>query len=235
MSRYTNAVIFKIILSLLLLVSLSASAASSAASYNSRAERWEFFLAPMYTNSKVLQFENGAEADINSRSSLGFGFGYNINRNIELAVIFASSSGNYSGTRIIDNDPEDPDIPNGPQKFSSNMYTSSLDFGFTYNFMASAFTPYVSANLGSTYIDSGVPTGNISTVCWWDPWWGYICSPSAQTYTTTEFHYGAGVGLRYDFNRKLFIKGGIAKNYIDLNSSNTPDFVTYNFTFGFMF
>jgi hypothetical protein len=135
MSRYTNAVILKIILSLLLLVSLSASAASSAASYNSRAERWEFFLAPMYTNSKVLQFENGAEADINSRSSLGFGFGYNINRNIELAVIFASSSGNYSGTRIIDNDPEDPDIPNGPQKVSSNMYTSSLDFGFTYNFI----------------------------------------------------------------------------------------------------
>ena len=235
MFRHTNAITFRIVLSLLLLFSLSVSGASSAASFNSRAERWEFFLAPMFTNSKVLQFENGAEADINEHSSLGFGFGYNVNRNIELTVLFSSSNSNYTGTRIIDNEPEDPEVPNGPQQFASNMYTSSLDFGFTYNLLASALTPYISANMGSTYVDSGVPTGDLSTVCWWDPWWGYICSPRAQTYTTTELHYGAGIGLRYDFNRKLFVKGGIAKNYIDLNSSNTADFTTYNFTFGLMF
>ncbi|MCK4834208.1 MAG: outer membrane beta-barrel protein [Gammaproteobacteria bacterium] len=208
---------------------------TQAAFYDSRVEKWEFFLAPMVTNSKVLQFENGAEADINKRSSLGFGFGYNIDDHIELTALFSSSNSNYSGTRIIDNNPEDPAIPNGPQKFTSNLYTSKLEFGFTYNLLSSALTPYISANIGSTYIDSGIPTGNIVTGCWWDPWWGYVCTPTAQTYTATRFNYGAGIGLRYDFSRKLYMKGGVAKNYIDLDSSNTPDFTTYQFIFGFMF
>ncbi len=220
----------------LFIISLFFSMNTQAAFYDSRAEKWAFFLAPQFTNSKVLQFTNGAEADINEHSSVGFGFAYNLNAHIELGATFASSNSNYVGTRIIDNDPEDPDNPNGPQKFTSNMYTSSIDFNFTYNLLSTPFTPYITANIGSTYIDSGVPTGDIISGCWWDPWWGwYVCGPTALTYTTTELNYGAGVGLRYDFNRKLYIKGGVAKNYIDLNSSNTPDFTTYQFIFGFMF
>jgi len=202
---------------------------------NSRAEKWAFFLAPQFTNSKVLQYDNGAEASINERSSLGFGFGYNLNTHIELGVLFSSSNSNYTGTRIIDNNPEDPNNPNGPQQFTSNLYTSSLNFNFTYNFLSTPFTPYISANIGSTYIDSGVPTGNLISGCWWDPWWGYVCAPRAQTYNSTELNYGAGLGLRYDFSRKLYIKAGVAKNYIDLGSSNTPDFTSYQFVFGFMF
>ena len=62
-----------------------------------------------------------------------------------------------------------------------------------------------------------------------------LSRPQAQTYTSTEFNYGAGAGLRYDFNRKLYIKGGINLNVIDISSSNTADFTTYQFTFGFMF
>jgi hypothetical protein len=221
-------------LSLILLVILSTTA--HAAFHDSRVKKWEFFLAPMVTNSKVLQFSNGAEADINKRSSIGLGFGYNINAHIELTGLFSSSNGNYTGTRIIDNDPEDPDNPNGPQTFTSNMYTSSLEFGFTYNLLSAPFTPYISANLGTTYIDSGIPTGNISSGYCWDPWYGYYypCA-NAQTYTSTEINYGLALGLRYDFNRKLYIKGDVGKNYIDLDSTNTPDFTTYRFIFGFMF
>ena len=196
---------------------------------DSRDGKWEFFLTPLFTNSKTLEFDNGARANINERSSIGFGFGYNINPHIELTTQFASSSSNYTGTRILD-DGSDSD-----EKFSANLYTSSINFGLTFNLLSTAFTPYVSANLGSTFIDSGIPTGNIGTVCRWDPWWGYVCSPSAQTYTSTELNYGAGIGLRYDFNRKLYIKGGASKNIIDTSSSNTADFTTYQFTFGFMF
>jgi Outer membrane protein beta-barrel domain len=223
-------------LALALLLSPAISMNAEAAFHDSRVEKWEFFLAPMVTNSKVLQFSNGAEADINKRSSIGFGFGYNINAHIELTGLFSSSNSNYTGTRIIDNDPEDPENPNGPQNFTSNMYTSSLEFGFTYNLLAAPFTPYITANLGTTYIDSGVPTGDINTGYCWDPWYGYYypCA-SAQTYTTTEINYGLALGLRYDFSRKLYIKGDVGKNYIDVDSSNTPDFTTYRFIFGFMF
>ncbi len=223
MNTITRTILFKTALTLLLFISMNAEAAFS----DSRANKWEFFLSPMLTNSKVLQFDNGAEADINKRSSLGVGFGYNMNKHIELSLLFASSNANYTGTRIAD------DNAKTPEKFTSNLYTNRLDFGFTYNLLKSAFTPYLSANIGSTYIDSGIPTGNLTTLCWWDPWWGYVCGPHAQTYTSTEINYGASIGLRYDFNRKLFIKGGIAKNYLDI--SNRPDFTTYQFIFGFMF
>ena len=189
---------------------------------------------PQFTNSKNLQFDNGAEANINEGSSLGFGFGYNLSSHIELSALFSARSSNYFGTRIIDNNPEIPELPNGPQKFNATLYTSSFNFGFTYNLLKAPFTPYISTNIGWTFIDSGLPTGRLTTGCWYDPWYGYVCTPVAQTYTSTDFNYGAGVGLRYDFNRKIYIKGGVAKNYIDLGSSNTPDFTSYQFTFGFM-
>lgn len=196
---------------------------------DSRDDKWAFFLAPQFINSKLLQFDNGAEADINERSSIGFGFAYNVNKHIELGLLFSSSSANYTGTRVVD------DGSDTTEKFTANMYTSSIDFSFTYNLFSTPFTPYISGNIGSTYIDSGIPNGQIGSACWWDPWWGYICTPTAQTYTATRLSYGASLGLRYDFSRKLFMKGGVTQTYLDLNSSNTPDFTSYQLIFGFMF
>ena len=202
---------------------------------DSRAEKWQFYLAPQFTNSKSLQFDNGAEADINERSTWAFGIGYNVDEHIELNLAFSVGNSNYSGTRIIDNTPEDPENPNGPQKFSANLYTSTIKFDFTYNLLKSDLTPFIAASIGSTFIDSGVPTGNIITGCWWDPWWGYVCFPTEQTYTSTEFTYGASLGVRYDVNRKFFIKAGVARNYLDINSTNSADFTTYQMAFGLMF
>lgn len=218
-----------------LLIAITLLSFNAHAFKDSRAEKWQIYLAPQFTNSKLLQFDNGAEADINEHSSWAFGIGYNVSEHIELNLAFSAGNSNYSGTRIIDNTPEDPDNPNGPQSFTANLYTSTIKFDFTYNLLKSDLTPFIAANIGSTYIDSGVPTGNIITGCWWDPWWGYICYPTTQTYTSTEFTYGASLGVRYDFNRKLFIKAGASRNYLDINSSNTADFTTYQFAFGLMF
>ena len=214
----------------LCMISLNTHAAK-----DSRAEKWQFYLAPQFTNSKLLQFDNGAEADINEQSGWAFGIGYNVNEHFEMNLAFSTGNSNYSGIRIIDNTPEDPENPNGPQKFTANLYTSTIKFDFTYNLLKSDFTPFVAANIGSTYVDSGVPTGNVITGCWWDPWWGYVCYPTAQTYTSTEFTYGASLGVRYDIARKFFIKAGASKNYLDINSSNSADFTTYQFAFGLMF
>lgn len=213
----------------LLLITLALTSFKAQAFTDSRVDKWEFFLAPQFTNSKVLQFEGGAEADINERSSLGFGFGYNVNANVELDVQFSSSTGNYTTTAM----PENP--IELPIKGSASLYTSNINFGFTYNLVKGPFTPYVSANLGYTYIDSGIPTGDIGTYCYYYPYYGYVCTPIAETYTSSEFNYGAGIGLRYDFNRKIYIKGDVNQNYLDINSSNTADFTTYRFIFGFMF
>ncbi len=218
---------YLLLITLITLFSFSTN--SLAAFKDSRDEKWEFFLVPQYTNDVTLESSAGAKVSINERTSLGFGLGYNVNKHIELSLLFSSSSTHYTATLI----PED--APANPVQGSSNLYISTIDFGFTFNLLSSAFTPYVSANIGSSYIDSGVPTGEIGSGCWYDYWYGYICTPVAITKTTTELNYGVGAGLRYDFNRKIYIKGGVTHNIIDFNTEHTPDFVTYQFFMGFMF
>jgi hypothetical protein len=194
---------------------------------SSRANKWSILLMPTVTDEKVVDFQNGAKADISRHSGLAFGFGYNYNSHLEIGLLFHTAGGNYTGTRVDENGTK--------EKFTANLYTSRFDIDLTYNISRKAFTPYVSLFLGSTYIDSGVPTGNITTGCWYDPWYGYICTPVAETYTSNQFDYGIGAGLRYDFNRQIFIKGGISQTFIDIDKASTPDFIRYQVGVGFMF
>jgi opacity protein-like surface antigen len=194
----------------------------SAEAKNARDKTWEFFFTPEFVQSKTLDFDGGAEAEINTRTGLGFGFGYNLNPNVEFTLLFSASSGNYKGTRVDENGEH--------KEFTSNTYTNSLNLGATYNFLDGAFTPYVTGTLGVTYVDSGITVEDGHEYCWWDPWWGYMCR--SVTYTDTKMNYGASIGLRYDFSSGLFIKGGVGKNYIDFDSTNSPDFLIYDFTIG---
>jgi opacity protein-like surface antigen len=208
----------------LLVTSTGATAAPGA-----RTGQWQISLIPTYTNSQSIQFEGGAVADINAHSGFGIGIGYNFSDYLELELDIGSADGNYTGTRILD------DGSNTPQKYNGNLYTSHMNLGLTYNFIASRFTPFVKGNLGLTYVDSGIPTGNIGSVCWWDPWWGYFCGPYAQTYTASEFSYGADFGLRFDITNMVFLKGSVGKSYIDFDNSSTTDFTQYKFIVGFSF
>lgn len=191
--------------------------------------KWQVALIPTFTNSKLIQFDGGAEADINESSGFGIGVGYNYSDNLEVELDIGSTNGNYTGTRILD------DGSNTQERYNGSFYSGYMNLGLSYNFLTSWITPFIKGNIGLTYLDSGIPTGNIGSVCWWDPWWGYFCGPYAQTYTATEFSYGADAGLRIDINDKLYLKGSVGKSYIGLNSSGTVDFTRYQFTVGFMF
>ncbi|MBE9568663.1 MAG: outer membrane beta-barrel protein [Proteobacteria bacterium] len=205
---------------------------ADAAFYDSRKGKFEFYLMPTVTNSEALEFDNGSSSNLNRRTGFGFGMGYNVNSHIELSLDFTSSNGSYTLTAI----PELPTAPGTePLKSTGNLYTSSINFGFTFNLLSTPFTPYITGTLGSTYIDTGIYTGEVGTGCYWYPYWGYVCGPVARTYTSNEINYGAALGLRYDFSRKLFIKGDIGQNYLDVDNSNIPAFTTYRFIFGFMF
>ena len=212
-----------------LLLSLLLLATGSQAVPGSRKGQWQISLIPSYTSSEAATFEGGATADINSHSGFAIGIGYNFSDYLELDLDIGSANGNYTGTRILD------DGSQTPQKYNGSFYTSHMNLGLTYNFMASRLTPFVKGNLGLTYVDSGIPTGNIGSVCWWDPWWGYFCGPVAETYTASELSYGADLGLRFDITRNVFLKGSAGKSYIDFDKSSSTGFTVYKFTIGFSF
>jgi opacity protein-like surface antigen len=213
----------------LLLLCLSLPAVSSAAAPGNRTGQWQISLIPSYTNSQTVTFEGGATADISSHSGFAIGIGYNFSDYLELDFDIGSANGNYTGTRILD------DGNNTQERYNGSMYTSHINLGLTYNFLASRLTPFVKGNLGLTYVDSGIPTGNIGSVCWWDPWWGYFCGPYAQTYTASELSYGADLGLRFDVTRAVFLKGSVGKSYINFDKSSSTGFTVYKFIIGFSF
>lgn len=220
--------LLKALIATLLLSSLLLSTASFSAP-GARTGQWQISLIPSYTNSQSIQFEGGAVADISAHSGFAIGIGYNFSDYLELDLDIGSANGNYTGTRIPD------DGVNAPQKYNGSLYTSHMNLGLTYNFFASRFTPFVKGNLGLTYVDSGIPTGNIDSVCWWDPWWGYFCGPYAQTYTSSDLSYGADLGLRFDITNKVFLKGSVGKSYIAFDNSSSTGFTQYKFIVGFSF
>lgn len=210
------------ILVLLLLLVLPTLAESE------RSGRWQVSFTPQYISSQSLTFGTKGAVDFNDRSGWGFGVGYNFTEYFTLDLNFMSSSGSYNGH---------VNETNGTvSRYSGSMYSSSIDIAATYNIIDDDFTPYLSVNLGSSFVDSGIPTGNYYGGTCYDPWYGYYypCY-GAETHTTVKFHYGAGAGLRYDFDNRLFLKGGVNLNVLDFDTDQFPYFISYQLSIGTAF
>ncbi|HEY5603208.1 MAG TPA: outer membrane beta-barrel protein [Gammaproteobacteria bacterium] len=206
----------------------SSACLAEGGSASHRKGQWQGLISTNYVNSDTIDFGGGASADINGDMGWLFGFGYNFDEHLALDFEISWNSVSYTATRVLD--------PGGPEQFGGWLDTSSTRFNLTYNFMAKALTPFISANIGWAWIDSNIPSGPPSSTCWWDPWWGYICSGYQPTYSRTEFTYGAGLGLRFDLGNNVFLRGIIGQQWIDVsNASSTPDFTMYRFDFGFLF
>jgi len=208
-------------------VMLGWSAAASAQGTFSRAGSWDLYIGPQYVESKTLHFDGGARAELEDSASLLFGFGYHPNRALCFDFMFSSASADYVG--IARNAAGDE------RRFVSDMTSSSFSLGATYYILPTKLTPFVSAIIGYTYIDSGVENGEYYDGCWWDPWYGYECYSYAKTYNSTKFNYGIQAGLRYDFTNHVFVRGSIGTNITDMDSSNTAAFTTGSLVVGFSF
>jgi len=51
------------------------------------------------------------------------------------------------------------------------------------------------AGIGWTWIDTNIPDGPPVGGCWWDPWWGYVCTTTYPTKTKSAFSYQATLGV----------------------------------------
>ena len=187
-----------------------------------RSQRGEVFFMPQFISGKKLKFSNDTAVDISDRGGFAIGVGYNFNEHFEIAGLFSYTNSSYLATIKKDD--------GTLEKVSRNLYTSTMALEATYNFLEDEFTPYISANIGFSYSDTGISIDDTSGYCYWDPWWGHVCYDN--TYTSTDLNYGATLGIRYDFRNSLYFKAGIGTQYIDYDSSTSPYFTTYSFTIG---
>jgi opacity protein-like surface antigen len=213
---------------MLFLISSHVAADNLLTESSSRSGNWDVSLTGTHIHSGTVSFDNDVSASVESGTAWGMTIGYNFNENLNLAMDLSSRSADYSAEIVKEDDTR--------ATVQGRLDTSTTNLGITYNFLDQRLTPYVTANLGWTFTDTNVPTGEPpSSGCWWYPWWGYVCGTFVPTEASNDWSYGGIVGLRFDVSNKVFAKAGAGKQWIRYGDAGNPDFAFYKFDLGLMF
>lgn len=219
----TSKLVPVVVLTLALLVGATAAQAQD------REGRWEFTLGTFYQLGSSIDGKQGGKLDTDNDFGFTLGGGYNFSDRIAVDFGLQWAGVGYDATAM-DEDGADVNISGKYDEFimSGNLILNLAD---------GPLVPYVGAGIGWTWIDTNIPNGPPVTWCWWDPWWGYVCSTDYPTQTTDAFSYQALVGLRYEFdNDRNFLRLGYTSQWMDFSkASGTPRFDVINLDFGWIF
>lgn len=205
----------------MLAFSLSAHAQRDVGAY-------EFTLQIPYLESQTLDFDGRARAEIESDPGFGFGMAYNLTDRFSLIGNLSWNSTDYTALRVLDG--------GGIDQLSTELDSWNIGFGGDYYFLTGKFSPFINAGIGANYIDTNVPSGLPDTVCWWDPWYGYICAQDTPTHDEWSYFYSYGAGVRLDFGLSTFVKAGYYESVMDFdNASGSPKFTSWRLELGFKF
>lgn len=170
------------------------------------------FIIP-YTEDIDIEFAGGAQANIQGDIGFGFGISNFYSDQLVTKVDFTWNSSSYSAQRVLDDG-------NGTRESYSGSFNSfSLLFGGDYYITQSKISPFVSLNIGYSYIDSNIPSSTPASTCWWDAWYGYVCNTYTPTYDSDTWFYGGGLGIRLDVGDSHFVKIGYYEEWIDIDGS----------------
>jgi opacity protein-like surface antigen len=163
----------------------------------------------------------------------GFGFGYHVNDRFMVGFESTWIEAHYDATIAIDLDGDG--TPGPSANLGGRLDAGSFLSVGPFNVLPEGrFTPFVQGKLGWTYTDSNIPAGPAEGVCWWDPWWGYVCDAWQPTFSSWSFSYGGGVGLRAQVGPQFFIEGSYNLLWIDLDQGN-PSFDGFRLNFGWVY
>ena len=208
---------------------LALLAVAATADAQDREGRWEFTLGTFYQLSTTVDGEEGTGLDTDNEFGFEIGGGFNFSDNLATTFSLQWAGVGYDATAL------DEDL--NPVDISGKYDSFTLSGNLVYYFGDGALAPYIGAGIGWTWIDTNIPNGPPYTWCWWDPWWGYVCSTSYPTETLDAFSYQALLGLRYDFdNDRTFLKLGYTSQWMDFDaSSGTPRFDVITLDIGWLF
>ena len=212
-------------------LALLASIGGASAQSTLRSGHWDGSFQILYGQSKTINSDNGSSAEIDNGYGWGFGFGYNFNDHFALDF-----SGSWRETDYKANVTPQPGNPNLPQTINGTLESATFAVNGTFNLLSSNLTPFITGGIGSTWVDTNIPNGLATPVCWWDPWWGYYCAPVYPTRSDTYFSYNAGVGVRFDAPGGFFMRGLVSEQWLDVGGGvGTPTFTQFRVDIGTRF
>lgn len=190
---------------------------------------WETSLGITFLNSSDADFEGGTKAEFESDNAFRLAFDYSLTDALQVGASFGMGTRDYEAD-IVGQTPDLDWTAKGDLDFSTFMVNG------TYNLMSGPFRPFVTASLGWSWVDTNIATEPPQTGCWWDPWWGYICTSWQDTKTLDGLTYGLGVGARYDFTDQVAVHGSYRIDWIDFDSADgTPSFDGFELSVGWKF
>jgi len=180
---------------------------------------WEFRIGPVFLESKNVGSNGGSHADIDSTTGVKIGAGYYVTDQLIIGGNFSWAQSTFNGSVASGTPGLSASIENGHVDFSTMMFDA------TYTFLHGPIRPYGVVGLGWNWINTNIASGPPQTGCWWDPWWGYVCSGWQPTHGASSFTYQAGAGVQVNFTRTFAIDLDYRYTWIDLSNANgTPGF-----------
>jgi opacity protein-like surface antigen len=175
-----------------------------------RAGTAEFGLQLMDFSGVHVDGLHGAALDVEGDLAWGFVGGYNFNDHFMLGGEMSWASPSYRATFA----------PNpGPlQGINANLDLGTFILKGTFNFFNGPLTPYAEVGAGWVHVDSNIVNGQPSTGCWWDPWWGYVCTTFYDTYSDTRTAWTYALGVRWDVSDSIALRASYG--YLDLDTSH---------------
>jgi opacity protein-like surface antigen len=202
---------------------LLASQALSAQGTGPSAADWEFRIGPVFVDSKTVDFNGGSSAKLDSNTGGRIGVAYYMTDQFSLGGEFAYSRANFNATVIGNSAPGQP--PSTTRIEGGHAEFSTFNFTAAYHLLEGPIRPFGVAGIGWNWVNTNIATAPPQVGCWWDPWWGYICTPYQPTKGASSFTYQLGAGVQFNFNRQFAVDVDYRETWVELHNANgTPGF-----------
>lgn len=221
------------VLPLVTVLTLALQVSRVAAAESDRGMTWQLTIPISFTSGESFSGDGGTSIDVNDDVGWGFGFGYNLDERWMLGVDITWLSANYDASIATDFDGDQ--IADDSIDVSGTLDASNLQFVGQFNLFPKRWTPFARGSFGWTWVDSNIPSGPATGTCYWDPWFGYVCTTWQPTYEDTSFAYGLAAGVRGDVNEKFFLEASYNVLWIDFSKSGSQAFDGVRFNIGWVF
>ena len=172
---------------------------------------WELRVGPVFSESKKIDFQGGSTANIDSATGVKLGIGYYMLPELAFGLDFNWAHTKFNGT--VQGNPGFS-LENGHADFGTLMFNA------TYTLLDGPIKPLVEGGFGWNWIDTNIASGPPQAGCWWDPWWGYICSGYQPTHSNSSFAGQIGAGVQFNFSRQFAINADYRYTFIKLRNAD---------------